>query len=258
MAHDGEVSPSGSPVNGDIRMGAEPTAQHQANSGSTDQRGGASRRGRSGGGPSSRGPSGGGPAGGANPNGFNGAEAAEPDPDVAADDLGPRILVLLRHGKSGYPNNVVDHDRPLAPRGRREAALAGDWLRAGSWDPTGDATIDLVRCSTATRARETLERTGIEAPTKFTDEIYEATSDEIVAMLRRVHHRIRTLLVVGHGPGLPDTALALAGPHSDPDALDAIRGAFPTSALAVIDVPGTWEALDPATTSLRMFHVPRE
>ena len=64
--------------------------------------------------------------------------------------------------------------------------------------------------------------------------------------------------MVGHGPGLPDTTLALAGPQSDPDALDAVRGGFPTSALAVIDVPTTWEELDPGTTALRLFHVPRE
>ena len=41
-----------------------------------------------------------------------------------------RTLLLLRHAKSDYPAAVADHDRPLAPRGDREAALAGDWLRA--------------------------------------------------------------------------------------------------------------------------------
>ncbi len=62
----------------------------------------------------------------------------------------------------------------------------------------------------------------------------------------------------GTGRGCRTPRLALAGPQSDPDALDAVRGGFPTSALAVIDVPTTWEELDPGTTSLRLFHVPRE
>ena len=35
----------------------------------------------------------------------------------------------MRHAKSDYPDGVADHERPLAPRGDREAALAGDWLR---------------------------------------------------------------------------------------------------------------------------------
>ncbi|MDT5172030.1 MAG: phosphohistidine phosphatase, partial [Mycobacterium sp.] len=74
-----------------------------------------------------------------------------------------RTLVLLRHAKSAYPDEVADHDRPLAPRGQREAGLAGDWLR------TNLPAIDAVLCSTATRARETLAHTGIEAPVRYVD-----------------------------------------------------------------------------------------
>ena len=48
------------------------------------------------------------------------------------------------------------------------------------------------------------------------------------------------------------------GPESDPEALDAVRRGFPTSAMAVIDVPDTWAELDQDTTALRLFHVPRE
>ena len=69
-----------------------------------------------------------------------------------------RTLVLMRHAKSDYPDGVTDHDRPLAARGDREAGLAGDWLRETA------PTIDAVLCSTATRTRQTLERTGIVAP----------------------------------------------------------------------------------------------
>ena len=43
--------------------------------------------------------------------------------------MGTRTLILLRHAKSDYPDGVADHERPLAQRGIREAALAGDWIR---------------------------------------------------------------------------------------------------------------------------------
>ena len=52
-----------------------------------------------------------------------------------------RTLLLLRHAKSDYPAGVADHDRPLAPRGVREAGLAGDWLRAHA------PAVDAVLCS---------------------------------------------------------------------------------------------------------------
>src|SRR6478752_3246036 len=80
-----------------------------------------------------------------------------------------RTLLLLRHAKSGYPDGVPDHERPLAPRGVREAGLAGDWIRANA------PGVDAVLCSTATRTRETLARTGIHAPTQFVDRLYDST-----------------------------------------------------------------------------------
>src|SRR6201993_5368928 len=43
--------------------------------------------------------------------------------------MSERTLLLMRHAKSGYPAGVVDRERPLAPRGIREAGLAGKWLR---------------------------------------------------------------------------------------------------------------------------------
>ena len=59
-------------------------------------------------------------------------------------------LILLRHGKSAYPDKVKDHDRPLAPRGVRQAGLAGKAIRRFGHD------VDLVLCSTAERAQATL------------------------------------------------------------------------------------------------------
>jgi phosphohistidine phosphatase len=170
-----------------------------------------------------------------------------------------RTLILLRHGKSDYPGGASDHDRPLAPRGKHEADLAGEWLRAGRWsDDPGVRTIGAVLCSTAARARQTLRHTEVDAPAEFMPELYGATAEEILAVVRGVHDDVPSLLVVAHAPGLPDTAMALAGPDSDPVAVAALERGFPTSAIAVIAVPGRWGELDPETTALRLLHVPRD
>lgn len=170
-----------------------------------------------------------------------------------------RTLILLRHGKSDYPGGVADHDRPLASRGKHEAGLAGEWLRSGRWAPGSDPhTIDAVLCSTATRARQTLKHAEIDAPAEYMAELYGATAEEILDVVRGVHPDVHALLVVAHAPGLPDTALALAGPGSDPSAVASVERGFPTSALAVVDVPGRWSDLDPETAALRLVHVPRD
>ncbi|WP_019932676.1 histidine phosphatase family protein [Nocardia sp. BMG111209] len=161
-----------------------------------------------------------------------------------------RTLILMRHGKSSYPPGVADHDRPLAPRGRREAALAGDWLRATQ------PQIDAVRCSTSVRTRETLAATGVTAPVLFEPSIYEATPHTLVDLIQLTGDEVQTLLLVGHAPGMPWTAWELAANRESEPATELSRK-FPTSALAVLEFDRPWARADAGTGELLGFHVPR-
>ncbi|HYJ57058.1 MAG TPA: histidine phosphatase family protein [Mycobacterium sp.] len=165
-----------------------------------------------------------------------------------------RTLVLLRHGKSAYPPGVGDHERPLAPRGRRQAGLAGQWIADNL------APIDHVICSTAERTRQTLEASGLATPTAlvdFTDQVYGAEPEDLVPLIAAANAADRTLLVVGHAPGLPDLADELAGKGSDPSALSAMRAKYPTSAVAVLELDGDWADIAAAPTRLVDFVVAR-
>lgn len=57
----------------------------------------------------------------------------------------------MRHAKSVHLAGVEDHDRDLNERGRRDAPAVGRAARSRGWLP------DRVVCSTAIRARRTLE-----------------------------------------------------------------------------------------------------
>ena len=167
-----------------------------------------------------------------------------------------RTLLLLRHAKSDYPPGVADHDRPLAPRGVREAALAGDWLRAHA------PAVDAVLCSTATRTRETLERTRIDAPVEFVDRLYEATPGAMIDEINRVPSRfdgdVATLLVIGHEPTMSALALGLATDQGSNDAAaERILTKYPTSAIAVLRTADGWDQLTLNGAALVTFHVPR-
>ncbi|WP_067542944.1 SixA phosphatase family protein [Nocardia crassostreae] len=161
-----------------------------------------------------------------------------------------RTLILMRHGKSGYPEGVADHDRPLAPRGRREAGLAGDWLRETQ------PGIDAVLCSTATRTRETLAATGITAPVTFEKGIYEASPHTLIELVQLADPAVATLLLIGHAPGMPWTAWELASNRGS-TAAEELSRKFPTSALAVLEFDRPWAEVDPGTGDLVRFHVPR-
>jgi phosphohistidine phosphatase len=163
-----------------------------------------------------------------------------------------RTLVLLRHAKSAYPDGVADHDRPLAPRGRREAGLAGDWLRANL------PPIDAVLCSTASRTRETLAHTGIDAPVRYVDRLYDAVPGTVIDEITRVADDVAVLLVVAHEPTMTQVVLGLAGTDSsNTPAAERISAKFPTSAMAILRLKCSWKDLDLGSAELVDFHVPR-
>ncbi|WP_328884936.1 SixA phosphatase family protein [Streptomyces sp. NBC_00316] len=167
---------------------------------------------------------------------------------------GSRRLVVLRHAKSAWPDDVPDHERPLAPRGRRDAPAAGRWLRES------DCVPDLVVCSTASRTRQTWDLVSDEldaiTPVIHDARVYQASAGELLGVVRDIPARVRTLMLVGHNPGVQDLVLMLAG-EADGSALERTRAKFPTSAIAVLCLPGPWPDLDPGAARLTGMIVPR-
>jgi phosphohistidine phosphatase len=175
-----------------------------------------------------------------------------------------RTLLLMRHAKSAWPD-VPDHDRPLAPRGRRDAPAMGRWLRSVDYIP------DRVICSTALRARQTwqlaLPALETDPQVSFDDRVYEASASQLLELVRRTSANVRTLLIVGHGPALPDLALTLTaaaetGTHP-PDAAgltaaERIRHKFPTAAIAVFSFDLDWDQFSPEDEGLACYMTPRE
>ncbi|GAA3490249.1 MULTISPECIES: SixA phosphatase family protein [Streptomyces] len=167
----------------------------------------------------------------------------------------PRRIVLLRHAKADWPQ-VSDHERPLADRGRRDAATAGRKLA-----DTG-LTFDLALCSTAARTRETwklaVQELGHRPKTVYEDRLYEASPGEIVAVLNETPDDVTNLLVIGHNPGMHAVADGLAG-QSDPDALAKLtRGGFPTATYAVLEFTGPWKSVELGTARLTDYWAPHD
>ena len=161
-------------------------------------------------------------------------------------------LVLVRHAKSDYPIGVLDLDRPLSPRGRREAPLVGRWLADHG------VAADLVLVSSATRTQETwsLVNAHWTSVTEVRQEprIYEATEHELTELIAETDETVETVVIVGHNPGLQDLVLTLADADSD---VSPVRTKFPTSAIAMLRIPGEWAHLRSGSATLSAFSVPR-
>jgi phosphohistidine phosphatase len=174
---------------------------------------------------------------------------------MGADE--PRRLLLLRHAKAAWPD-VPDNERPLSDRGRRDAPAIGRWLQSSGYVP------DIVLCSTASRTRETWELLAAELdaapPVRYEQRIYEATALSLLHLLREAGNGYRTVLLIGHNPGIVELAIGIAqmadGPAGEP--LDRVRVKFPTAAAAVLEFEGEWADLTPGEVRMTDFTVPKE
>jgi phosphohistidine phosphatase len=180
-------------------------------------------------------------------------EAREAREARAAREMVAKRLFLLRHAKSSWDDlALADHDRPLAPRGRRASDLLASHLRAAGAAPA------LILCSTSTRTRETLARiaAAIEGapPALFERGLYAASAGELLARLRAVGDEVGSVMLVAHSSGIEDLTLLLAGRGEQ---LDAVRTKFPTGALATLEFSGRWRDLRAGDAELLEFVTPR-
>jgi phosphohistidine phosphatase len=154
-------------------------------------------------------------------------------------------LVVLRHAKSAWPAGVADAARPLAERGERDAPAVGRWLREHV------PGIDLTVCSPATRAQQTWRLAAGQldgTPACRLDErIYDADVDDLLAVIHALPDTARTVLLVGHNPGLSDLVHALTGDRVE----------LKTSSVAVLHGPDRWTGVEQGTAELAGFETPR-
>jgi phosphohistidine phosphatase len=163
-------------------------------------------------------------------------------------------LYLLRHAKSSWDDpTLVDHDRPLAPRGRHAVKVMAKHVRRKRIAP------QLVLCSPSTRTRQTL--TGIApalgkgADVEIRSELYAASAAELLELLRQVPDGIESVMLIGHNPGIQDLALSLAGGGPE---ITRVSGKFPTAALATLEFSAGWRELAPGSAELVSFVKPKE
>jgi len=170
-----------------------------------------------------------------------------------------RQLLLLRHAKSSWDDPALsDHARPLNARGRRAAAAIAQAMRELGLCP------DIVLVSSARRTLQTLEAlTPFEDPALVEpmDALYLAPWRRLLEAVQGVPETARSLLLIGHNPGLHELALALAGPAGmgrGGPALQRLAEGYPTAALAEFTIASPWRLLEPGGGRLVRFVQPRD
>lgn len=167
------------------------------------------------------------------------------------------LVYLLRHAKAVWPTpSQKDFDRTLDKDGTEAAKLLGLEMKRAKLKP------DVVLCSTAIRARQTLEYVGLEPPfiLQELEKLYSGGPDTYLMAIRMAgleHEGSQSVMLVGHNPMMEEVAMALAG-RGDPPTHPTFISGFPTAGLAVIEFDVPLAEVRPGKGTLREFFSPSE
>ena len=165
-----------------------------------------------------------------------------------------RQLVVMRHAKA-EPGGENDHARELSQRGWEDAVEAGRWLADRGLVP--DAGLVSSSRRTTSTWLAVAEGGSFEAEATYSEGLYSAGPETALDLVRETSDDIDTLVVIGHNPTIAYLAQLLDDGTGDEEAGHRMAVGFPTGALAVFAVTGSWAALDLASAALVAFHVGR-
>ena len=153
-------------------------------------------------------------------------------------------LILIRHAKSSWEHDVIDHQRPLKKRGFKDADMVSNSFKKKS------LSADLLISSDAIRAKTTAEifisNLNIdESIVRFTHDLYDFSGKNLLRVIKSCDNTINTLMVFGHNHALTDYVNTFGDKYIDNIA---------TSGLVIIEFDiDNWKELKLGKTSYTLF-----
>jgi len=112
--------------------------------------------------------------------------------------MSKKTLYIARHANSDWKDALSDYERPLNLRGKRDAPLMANILKAKGITP------ELILSSPANRAKETATpyHEALGGELRFDLRIYEASHLNLYYIMEESFQEVDSLMIVGHNPGL--------------------------------------------------------
>ena len=157
-------------------------------------------------------------------------------------------IFLVRHAKSYWGDqSLSDFDRPLNKRGKSDAPLMGKILKGKRVKP------DLIISSPAKRAKKTAMVIADkicfpENKISFNEELYEASTNDILRVLKKIDEGHKSVMLFGHNPGL-----TLLNNFISDNYIDNI----PTCGVVALEFDKNWKELDKSSCTQLFFEYPK-
>lgn len=108
-----------------------------------------------------------------------------------------RKIIIVRHAKSSWEYNVIDHERPLNSKGEKDAKLISQHLKSYKLNP------DLILSSDAVRANTTcnifIENLNLDKNKVYLNhDLYDFVGYNLLEVIKNCEDSFEILMVFGH------------------------------------------------------------
>lgn len=161
-----------------------------------------------------------------------------------------KTLYLLRHAKSSweYPG-LSDMERPLNKRGKTDAPRMGHWLKEQKVVP--DRIISSPSVRTLATISKLIHEIGLNGELIETENsLYHANSASMLSLIRSYPSVVKSLMLVGHNPGLTELANLLCP-------AEAVNNIPTCGVYALRFHAAAWAEADAKNAEFLFFQVPK-
>ena len=160
-----------------------------------------------------------------------------------------KTLFLIRHGKSSWDDpSLMDKERPLKKRGKKDALIMADWLNNQKEKPELFVSSPAKRAfSTATRIAKILNINDLEI--RQDEGLYFNGTGKILDVIRKTNKDINSLCVFGHNPDITLLANQFEG--------EPILNVPTTGAVKIAFNVKSWKDIQVKSGVLKAFEFPK-
>jgi len=125
-----------------------------------------------------------------------------------------KTLYMVRHAKSSWKHDVIDHQRPLKGRGKKDGKLVSARIKSELEPPQKIITSDAVRAlSTAIYFKEAFGLSDKVFETNHS--LYDFSGQNVINIIKNLPNSLDRIMIVGHNHAFTSVANMLGNKFID-------------------------------------------
>jgi len=125
-----------------------------------------------------------------------------------------KTLYMVRHAKSSWKHDVIDHQRPLKRRGKRDGKMISAYVKEKLVPPEKIISSDAVRAlSTALYFKKAFDIEDVDFMTN--NSLYDFSGRNVIDIIKNLNDGLERVMIVGHNHAFTSIANMLGNTYID-------------------------------------------